>query len=141
LLLYHNLVVQPIHQQHRIHVSVDFSIVRNRKQVTIFFPAINLDCISIVNGVPNSFYTNGCSKQLGKFSVDETLGIVVINSFLVIVALAAIPVLIGKNAYEASPQNGSMNQSIPQNQQQYTDGQYNPEMSYNNFNSAPIEYY
>jgi hypothetical protein len=67
----------------------------------------------------NNFHTDGCERQLGKLSVDQTLGLVVINSCLFILSLAAIALIIAGNSGKNSQQNGSVNQPTQQYSQPY----------------------
>lgn len=52
------------------------------------------DCISNANNAVNHFYTNGCSKSLDMVAGSQAMGIGVINSFMVVLAFVAIPILI-----------------------------------------------
>jgi hypothetical protein len=52
------------------------------------------DCVSVVNGVINHFYTNGCSKPIGLTAGNQAMGIGVINCFMVVLAFVAIPLLV-----------------------------------------------
>ena len=54
----------------------------------------SIDCISNFNSSMNSFYINGCSKLLDVTAGDQTMGIGVINAFMIVIAFAAIPILI-----------------------------------------------
>ncbi|CAF1583209.1 unnamed protein product, partial [Adineta steineri] len=96
----------------------------------------NLYCISNANNSANSIHTNGCSKLLGKFAVGQTLGLAVINSFLVVLGLALIPVLMEMNSSNNNPQNAPFNQPMAQyNNQpyQYQANEYHPDVQYNNY--------
>jgi hypothetical protein len=123
--------------------------LRNEKNVKIHL--IILDCISNANNVSNNIYTDGCAKQLGKRAVGQTLALAVINSFLVIIALAAVPVLFEINSGEISPQSGMPNQPAPhygminqpgpQYQQQYAHSGYNAPVQYADAGyNAPVQY-
>ncbi len=139
-------------------------LLRNEKNVRIHL--IILDCISNANNISNNIHTDGCTKQLGKRAVGQTLALAVINSCLVITALAAIPALFETNPDEISPQSGMpnqpaphygminqpapqygmINQPAPQYQQQYAHVGYNapiqyPGMSYSNYNPTYAIYY
>jgi len=119
-------------------------LLRNEKNVRIHL--IILDCISNANNISNNIHTDGCAKQLGKRAVGQTLALAVINSCLVITALAAIPALFETNPDEISLQSGMPNQPAPQYQQQYAHAGYNapvhyPGMPYSNYNPTYAIYY
>ncbi|UJR30652.1 hypothetical protein I4U23_018176 [Adineta vaga] len=99
----------------------------------------NLYCISNANNVTNTIHPNGCSKKLGKFAVGQTLGLAVINSFLVVLSIAVIPLLLEKDSSQNYTQSMPNNPQIAQYQQysnepyQYNPVQYQTDMSYSNF--------
>jgi len=95
----------------------------------------NLYCISNDNNTINNFHLDGCSLKVGKLAVGQTLGLAVINSFLIILAIAFIPLLLGESSGNAS-HDGYSNGLMPQNQQQYANGGHhtavnNPSVAYN----------
>ena len=50
--------------------------------------------MSNANGVANRFNTAGCAKPIGKVAGSQTMGFGIINSFMVVLAFVAIPVLL-----------------------------------------------
>jgi len=54
------------------------------------FILIILDCESSSTSGQGNIHTNGCLKELSKDSVGQTIGLAVINSFLVVILMAAI---------------------------------------------------
>ncbi|CAF1225805.1 unnamed protein product [Adineta ricciae] len=98
----------------------------------------NLYCISNANNVSNNMHTDGCAKKIGKFAVSQTLGLVVINSFLVVLSLAVIPLLFQKDVSPDYSQSMPINAQIAQYQQytndpyQYNSVHYPFDPSYNN---------
>ena len=120
------------------------------KNVRIEF--IILDCISNANNVPNDFHIDGCARQLGKLSVGQTLGLAVINSFLFVLALVAIPLLMEMDSQGNSHGNSSESEFVNQPMQQfpqqypqqypgYSAAPYNPGLSYNTYNPTSAAYY
>jgi len=67
----------------------------NNLAKTTFFKFSFKDCISNYNGVVNHFNTAGCAKSLDITAGNQALGFAVINSFMVVLAFVAIPVLLG----------------------------------------------
>lgn len=102
------------------------------------FNCVLEDCLSNANGVANSFHTDGCGKKLGRLSVGQTLGIAVINSFLIVIALAAVPALMQLSSSQAFSHTPYVNQAVapPQADQYpfggYNTSVYNPGVSYGN---------
>jgi hypothetical protein len=72
------------------------------------------------------------------------VGLAVINSFLFVLALAAIALFIEANSDRNSPQNGFINQPTQQYLQPsggYSAAPYFPGMPYNSFNPTYTQYY
>jgi hypothetical protein len=53
------------------------------------------DCISNANNAVNHFNTPGCAKPIGITAGNQAMGFGVINSFMVVLAFIAIPVMLG----------------------------------------------
>ena len=53
-----------------------------------------VDCLSNANGTENRFYTKGCTKYLDVIAGNQAMGIGVINCFMLVLALVAIPILL-----------------------------------------------
>ncbi len=102
---------------------------------------IILDCISNANNVSNNFHTDGCSPKVGKLAVGQTLGLAVINSFIIVLALAAIPLHFAVADDAAPPETGYNNELITQAQPQYVAGGndaavYNQNIPNNTYDAA-----
>ena len=95
------------------------------------------DCISNANNAANTFSTVGCAKELSRLAVGQTLGLAVINSFLVIIALATIATLLQAKSSEGIVNSQYVNEAVPPAQSnQYPFGGYNQGASYANNNPA-----
>ena len=80
-----------------------------------------------MNNVTGNFHTDGCLKKLGKVSGGQSLGIAVINCFLLILSLAAIPVLFELDQPASSAQHQVTHQYTAHPQPQvYGYPDYNP---------------
>ena len=51
--------------------------------------------MSNYNNVANHFRTGGCARQLDRVAGNQAMGFIVINSFMVVLAFVAIPVMLG----------------------------------------------
>ncbi len=92
-------------------------LLRNENNLRIYF--IILDCISNSNNALSSLHSDGCSKQIGKRSIQQTIALAVINSFLVVVGFVSVAALFQKDPYKIPSQDGSIHQPASQYQQYY----------------------
>jgi hypothetical protein len=96
-------------------------LLRNENNLIIHF--IILDCISNSNNASSNLHADGCSKEIAKRSIGQTIGLAVINSFLVVVAFASVAALFQKDPDAIPSQHGSIyqlaSQYQPHHQQQY----------------------
>ncbi len=53
------------------------------------------DCVSNANNAVNHFNEAGCAKPIDVTAGNQAMGIGVINSFMVVLAFVAIPVMLG----------------------------------------------
>jgi hypothetical protein len=51
------------------------------------------DCLSIVQNVTTRFFIDGCARKLGQSSVGVTLGLVIINAFLIFASALVLPTI------------------------------------------------
>jgi len=133
-------------------------LLRNENNLIIHF--IILDCISNSNNASSNLHADGCSKEIAKRSIGQTIGLAVINSFLVVVAFASVAALFQKDPNTIPSQHGSMHppasqypsqhqpssQYQPQHQQNYAHPGYrapvhNFGIPYGNYNPTYSEYY
>jgi len=92
-------------------------LLRNENNLRIHF--ITLDCISNSNNASTNLHSDGCSKDIAKRSMGQTIGLAVINSFLVVVAFASVAALFQKDPNAIPSQHVSMHPPASQNQPQY----------------------
>ncbi|CAF4250828.1 unnamed protein product [Rotaria sp. Silwood2] len=55
-------------------------------------------CMSHVNNTYNHFYPIGCSKQIDMVAGNQAMGFAVINSFIIVLAFVAVPLLISASS-------------------------------------------
>lgn len=82
---------------HPYTVSVNKYFIDILKKIIYFFffyILIIQDCLSSVNGVANEFSTMGCAKSVDTVAGNQAMGLGIINSFLVVLAFAAIPIML-----------------------------------------------
>jgi hypothetical protein len=109
-------------------------LLKHEKNVRIHF--IILDCISNASNVQDSIHTNGCWNEIAKLSVGQTIGLAVINSFLIVIALVSIAALYEINLYGTSSRIEPTNQ--PASEYDQVDSNevfYPPSVSYYNYNA------
>lgn len=96
LLAYRHRVVPPTLRMPQIRqhlVCIDFSLLRlNNHQYLDIVDSILVCVPRYADGVTN-FHLESCSKTLSKMVVGQTLGLAVINSFLLVLSLLTIPML------------------------------------------------
>lgn len=108
--------------------------LKNEKYFIIY--SIILDCVSNAGNNTMFSYPRGCSKELGKRAVGQTLGISVINSFLIVIALATVVALGGPNPYSTSSQGEMVHHTSDNYGHGGQNAAYPPDTSYNNYNAG-----
>ena len=101
------------------------------------------DCTWDPNRVPKNFHSDSCSSKLTQVAVGKSIGIVVLNCFLIIVSLISIPILWQtQHPSDSYVQNEFFHESFPHSGQdpvsfdRYAANINSPGRSFTNFNAS-----